>query len=300
MSIPYSGRDCEAGSPTGACALTMHGPAERESEPIPPTTIRAAVFFDGTGNNRVNTRARTSHPMASRLLHLPFMGDSFDNANTNVEKLERYLQAANGADNLIKIYIEGIGTTNLGSDDIEGGGFGLGVTGVRSRVNQGFELLISRIEDLRIDTDSSLTIDIDVFGFSRGAAAARYFIYQVLEHENVIIATEEFYSTISMDGRTLRYRLEELHYTVSAINIKFAGLFDTVAAHGTDHSNDVEHLKQNYITRAAQVVHLAAADEHRLNFPLINIASKRGIEVFSPGVHTDIGGSYPNNFDESE
>jgi hypothetical protein len=52
------------------------------------------------------------------------------------------------------------------------------------------------------------------------------------------------------------------------------------------------------------VIHLAAADEHRSKFALTTIESaigggKGGKEIFLPGVHSDIGGGYRNEIEES-
>ncbi|HJV33667.1 MAG TPA: hypothetical protein VJ604_01260, partial [Geomonas sp.] len=65
-------------------------------------------------------------------------------------------------------------------------------------------------------------LHLDCFGFSRGAAAARNFIHAaILRHED-----------------TLKDRLQSSDHRVSAVKVKFAGLYDTVASHGFLSGND--------------------------------------------------------------
>ncbi len=142
---------------------------------------------------------------------------------------------------------------------------------------------MQRIRGFIHNRRSPVTIQLDAFGFSRGAAAARYFVYQALIHET---------------GRNIVSRLTNEGYNITDIQFKFVGLFDSVASLGRDHGDDTAELHLDSITSAAQVVHLAAADEHRLNFPLTDIRSKGGIELFLPGVHSDIGGGYQESTDE--
>ena len=56
------------------------------------------------------------------------------------------------------------------------------------------------------------------------------------------------------------------------------------------------------ITHAQEIVHLTAADEHRKNFSLTTIdsAGGKGREIFLPGVHSDIGGSYREGASEDQ
>jgi hypothetical protein len=79
------------------------------------------------------------------------------------------------------IYIEGIGTENEKRDADDGFAFGADVTGIRGKVRKGCEELAKRISKiLKNNTKKTATeITVDVFGFSRGAAAARNFVYEV-------------------------------------------------------------------------------------------------------------------------
>ena len=111
-----------------------------------------------------------------------------------------------------------------------------------------------------------------VLGFSRGAALARKFVCQILEAEEC----------------------EE---------IAFLGVFDTVAALDGVHqsreriSTDVVFESGTLHERIFYAVHVLALDETRIPFTPTQINKdierpERILEVWFPGVHSDIGGGY--------
>ncbi|MCP4464028.1 MAG: DUF2235 domain-containing protein [Planctomycetaceae bacterium] len=123
---------------------------------------------------------------------------------------------------------------------------------------------------------------MDVFGFSRGAATARTFIFQAL-----------------LDSESVKQNLLGSGYDVGKAEVWFAGLYDTVSSHGFSFTNDTGALKLDAVAHAKEAVHLAAADEHRENFSLTDIRSAgNGVQIFLPGVHSDIGGSYREDVGE--
>lgn len=252
-------------------------PENNEPEEEPRVSIRASLFFDGTLNNRTNTSVGADNaPWGANL-------GSYDNDQSNIAKLETHLGNDRQADHSIKIYIEGIGTQNRGADIPISMGTGMGRAGINDKVRSGLRTLVSRIEGLgtnkRIDY-----IHLDVFGFSRGAAAARNFIYK----------------SITDPDTRLMDRLTRLGYSVNSIEVIFTGLFETVASYGVAHYNDTSDLHLRSISLAQRVVQLGASDEHRENFRLTNINSAgNGLQIFLPGVHSDIGGGYVNNASES-
>lgn len=271
-----SSSDRAVGETTVSCKHIAFTPPS--PPPRPRVNIRASIFFDGTCNNRNNTDGINLAPFV-----VPGLQDSYSNEWTNVAKLEMYIQTVNSpANHAFSIYIEGIGTVNYDNDEIRGMSLGMGPTGVEARVNDSISRIITRIGQLgdrNIDT-----IHLDAFGFSRGAAAARHFIYKVLFNER----------------HRLRDRLIRRGYTVNNVTVNFIGLFDTVAAHGGSHSNDTRTLQLDAIRHAQRVVQLASADEHRENFPLTNIdaAGSSGLQIFLPGTHSDIGGGYVDHSEE--
>ncbi|WP_310554446.1 phospholipase effector Tle1 domain-containing protein [Flavobacterium sp.] len=124
-------------------------------------------------------------------------------------------------------------------------------------------------------------MELTVFGFSRGAAAARNFISQ-------------------------RFKLQDMYDIESnKLNFSFVGLFDTVSSYSENFSvspnfdDDVEGkkgLNLKMYGNVQKVVHLTAGDEYRAFFSLTNIKSSIeagvGFELELPGVHSDIGGGY--------
>jgi len=104
--------------------------------------------------------------------------NSFSNDFTNVARLYKCCEQDKYA-----IYVEGIGTVDNRRDVDDGFQYGSGCTGVRGKVRLGCSRLADRIKVL-IDQKSNENKDldiiyIDVFGFSRGAAAARNFSYEI-------------------------------------------------------------------------------------------------------------------------
>ena len=82
-----------------------------------------------------------------------------------------------------RIYIEGIGTLGKKKDVDAGFQYGSGRTGIRAKVRKGCEKLAEKVfkeKDRNYKNKiKSIELTIDVFGFSRGAAAARNFIYEI-------------------------------------------------------------------------------------------------------------------------
>ncbi len=84
------------------------------------------------------------------------------------------------------IYIEGIGTEDKQKDIEAGFQYGSGTTGIRGKVRKGCEKLAEKVvEKIKANKGDSqkqkkiTSVTLDVFGFSRGAAAARNFVYEV-------------------------------------------------------------------------------------------------------------------------
>jgi len=272
------------------------GPSPREEDSDEPKkenetfkeSMRVSLFFDGTANNRTNVQLgkEGKRPFLGKITSQ--LAGSYENDYSNIAKLEGCYVKDEQADHSTSIYVEGIGTRDGRSDSLMGLAFGKGGTGVIAKVKKGIGLILMRIKKkIRKKGKQIDYIYLDAFGFSRGAAAARYFIYAAMEDA----------------GKTLKDQLEKDKYTLhQAIEVKFIGLFDTVASYGLKHKNDTEDLHLDSITLADYVLQLAAADEHREKFRLTNIKSSvdesKGCEIFLPGAHSDIGGGYVDGADE--
>ncbi|MBF0304638.1 MAG: DUF2235 domain-containing protein [Alphaproteobacteria bacterium] len=249
---------------------------ERKAQPR--ETIEAVIFFDGTGNNRKNVKTGSNVQDAK---------GSYASGYSNIAKMEwlcqpKVLQSGR-YDHFFKIYVEGIGTENDGADETWDLATGCGSAGVREKVRKCFDSTIEQIDNF-VKSRKISYIHIWAFGFSRGAAAARLYAFNILKNE----------------GQTLKENLISRGYYVETVCIKFIGLFDTVASLGVKHSNDTLDLHLDGISAADRVVQLAAAEEHRQNFRLTNIASakSKGLQIFLPGAHSDVGGGYRDTEDE--
>ncbi len=282
---------------------------EKKEQDKEKTKIRFSLFFDGTLNNRANIEQRllsaedktlTEEEQKKAVELKQKMSDtaqqeaaqnnqqyggedtSYGGYFTNVEKMERYIDAAEGFPHTLTTYVEGPGTSDKEEDSTLGYVFGKGMTGVPKKVEQGLVDVVKKIER-KVETDIIIEeLILDVFGFSRGAAGARYFIFQALKDED-----------------KLQHRLQTLGYTVKKVEVHFAGLYDTVSTYGyfiMFGANNIKALKLNAVRLVKKkVLQLAAADEHREYFSLTDIQSagkKRGSELFLPGAHSDIGGGY--------
>jgi len=272
----------------GVCIPVVEQEEKKQEEvKRKPKKIRIALFFDGTLNNRTNIEAREKN--SQHYLDNTKPGDSFENGRTNIAIMETHMTKAipSGYDYFECIYTPGQGTFDLEGDSTWGFAMGAGDSGVPSRAKLGVQKVLSAISKIKSETFSSETnffekITIDVFGFSRGSATARYAIYLLLKDKNNLTARLQ----------TLGYEVEE-----KAVEVGFAGLYDTVLSYMASQKfkssrNKLEQTAHKY---ANKVVHLASADEHRKDFPIHNISSskdKGGEEYYLPGVHSDIGGSY--------
>ncbi|WP_185976891.1 T6SS phospholipase effector Tle1-like catalytic domain-containing protein [Shewanella psychropiezotolerans] len=251
----------------------------------------------------------------------PEIEGSAANELTNVYKLQQ-LYAVTKANKkgiekaiyLTSLYINGIGTANEepgsdgpAEDDILGSGFGRGERGVVARVEEGLETICKQVakelQDQNLSTfDGIDKIEFDVFGFSRGAAAARHCINEILLEQKGLFVENFLKEKYSIELHPFFDWQDSEYY-----EIHFAGLFDTVAAiaslwDGMDPHDDDNGEVKLWLDpkRVKQAVHLIAhhKDEFRYNFSLnqLNNASQspssQFVEITLPGVHSDIGGGY--------
>jgi hypothetical protein len=276
-------------------------------------TLRIGVFFDGTGNNAANSAigAQCRAPalgldeqealaMVQRCeAHHLDPDSSYANDVSNIWRLYDLYQEDSKARAVageltayFRVYVTGIGTATGKPDTLfPGQAFGRGATGVLAKVDEGLALLEKALVSFNDENSESTLagLELDIFGFSRGAAAARHFANQILLREQ---------GPLGKLHRTGKLGLATGFDWRDAVVINFIGLFDTVAAIGGwddwgDPSDDVNggidlHLAPD---AARQVVHLVARDEYRRNFAL-NQVSPPHREIVLPGAHSDLGGGY--------
>ncbi|TPN89088.1 phospholipase effector Tle1 domain-containing protein [Aquimarina algicola] len=288
-------------------------------------SIVVNVFFDGTLNNRNNTRARVSNQ--NRAEGKPYNrnnnpdgfiaaedGDtSFYNDESNVSRLEEYV--VTDQENVFSIYTEGIGTEDYQEDEQIGTGYGSSDpndenidTGILGKVRVGCQNILEKVEPTLGKVDG-VCFTFNVFGFSRGAAAARNFV-----HEVGITNTRPDSNTPSErhPHGHIGVLFADIDIALESVEVNFVGLYDTVSSYhlngpyrlypDTDPNfeDDVQELNLNSLGSTNYVLHLTAADEKRINFSLTNINSARnGRTISLPGVHSDIGGGYVDGMNEN-
>ncbi|QHP79286.1 DUF2235 domain-containing protein [Pectobacterium odoriferum] len=146
-----------------------------------------------------------------------------------------------------------------------------------------------------------LGIKLYVYGFSRGAAAARAFVRWL----------SELLPPPKAEGENPPQCLQigELQLPIS---VEFLGLLDTVASVGIAHVVPIAegHMSwadgtmelpsdETYGGLIKKCVHLVSGHEQRLCFPMDSVRRGNGkyppyvTEVVYPGMHSDIGGGYP-------
>ncbi|WP_455810595.1 phospholipase effector Tle1 domain-containing protein [Pseudomonas graminis] len=282
-------------------------------------TLTIGVFFDGTGNNAHNTAeslvacsgehfgmsngdAQSAYFQCIQLKkgHSGFAAGSHLGYFTNVHWLKTlYKQniTADTGNGQSAIYIEGIGTESGQGDSAYGMGTGRGNTGVVSKTDKPVALLVEGIQDylFRFTEANDCIIkelQFDIFGFSRGAAAARHFANRVFDQDDAIVAA-------------IKAGLGEVEFNgTPGGKTRFLGIFDTVAGIGTPVNGFNPHSANtgevNIVLRpgvAEKVFHITAQHECRFNFAL-NSVKPAWPELALPGAHSDIGGGY--NPDEYE
>jgi hypothetical protein len=220
--------------------------------------------------------------------------------------------------------VEGAGTTAGKADDTAGKAFGSGSSGIVKRVLEACEKSAKKIAKIAKNhpklksKDEPIKVDIlafDVFGFSRGSAAARHFVHEINKPEG-----EETTPTGKGSSQTKKIArfgklgevLEGEKILVDHLVIRFLGIYDTVSSFASINpgtwgfGNDVQDLSLDDIGMSKKMVHFTAADEHREYFSLTTARSNndgkaselRFVEKMLPGAHSDIGGSYVDEMNE--
>ena len=140
-------------------------------------------------------------------------------------------------------------------------------------------MLVPRVGGPKIDE-----ITLDLFGFSRGATAARSFLNQLLKH----------------------FGNNDSTFCGIPLRVRFMGLFDTVASVGLADAYPLPVDGHQYWGDQSlltippcveQCVHMVAAHENRASFPVDLIRagdtySPNCLEIVYPGMHADVGGGY--------
>ena len=280
-------------------------------------TVRIGMFFDGTGNNASNTAlgqlCGAHHPVNPQDLDAsckPYMANpdsSYGNEITNINKLFDLYYVPSDLEGdqqhktaYRKFYIEGIGTNAGEKDDPLGLGFGRGESGVAGRVESAFNQLKMQIALLiAMNPECEITsLVFDTFGFSRGAAAARHFANELIRNQGPLL------HLVNDNSRGFSPHFQR--QLGSDVISGFIGLFETVASVvglfnlGNIKTSNIAPGVRLYLDRKyfTNVVQLSARDERRAYFSLSRVVPAHR-DIALPGVHSDIGGSYLDEAQET-
>ncbi|UKE71839.1 T6SS phospholipase effector Tle1-like catalytic domain-containing protein [Xanthomonas graminis] len=257
--------------------------------------LKISIFFDGTGNNRDADAEGHKWSNVARL---------FDASRR---------EPNNG---IYSYYISGVGTKLNQSEpwwkiskyirDTSSVGGGAGI-GVNSRLENGdlsMDDMLKRALEIATEKKGGeiksiytknqsngfqqlnlalsnhrliKSIEVSIFGFSRGAALARAFVNRLI-------------GFCKKENGTLTYQ-------TYPITFNFLGIFDTVASMGRPARNDFKEVDLWLPSELQCCIHYVAAHELRYSFPVDLIRQGTGYpsnwkeDVF-PGVHSDVGGGY--------
>ena len=334
-----------------------------EYQPENTIILYIGMFFDGTGNNRFNSeslyytkvKGNNDRIKSSEIpTQLSFTltpekikekdiskinisnRDSYWNPYSNIVKLHDLYKEKSETDlrtkknkYTLKQYVEGIGTEKYKEDSVGGSSVGRGDTGIIAKVERGIKDLVKeKIAPLPKDK-KIYKIVFDVFGFSRGAAAARHFCNEVKKPAYYVTRTKrDPYDKYDRNARILtdekdlvkhaggilgaelnKIGLKPYEETYNNIEIRFLGLFDTVVSDLVVKENigykiapffnGIPIIAQEYLEDIKtnisglgikKVFQIRANDEWRANFAYT--PTEDGYTLYMLGAHSDIGGGY--------
>ncbi|MBD3906716.1 DUF2235 domain-containing protein [Chryseobacterium sp. Ch-15] len=313
-----------------------------EPSSIGKLNLTYGIFFDGTRNNLKNTEIRKkvekkgefryiSATEEERIIFEKYAKEdnSFGNDFTNVAR--KYMCTKK---DIYSLYVEGIATIDKADDEGDGFKYGRGETGVVGKVRNGCKALADKVFNIyrSMDRIEEIELTIDIFGFSRGAAAARNFAYNLqmaayapkiyfpqVQGAQVLDVDHEKSEWMVIDSdwvkegllpkfghlgtSLLQAGIQRELVDSMIINVRFIGVYDTVASYDPSpkvglipsFKKKIGELHLHELGSPRKAVHFTAADEHRENFSLtrfLPVELRTGIEKNFPGVHSDVGGSY--------
>ncbi|MFZ2655639.1 MAG: DUF2235 domain-containing protein, partial [Victivallales bacterium] len=220
----------------------------------------ALYAFDGTGNDMTQVGDPNS-PLDSGLSNIAILFNAYNGKGW---------------------YLPGVGTQ--GKADITWGG----ITG------WGGDYRVNEMYNKFLEFYRAGDTDIDIIGFSRGAALARAFANKIAKD-----GVPYTYQSSTTEIGPFEIDLPSKKTGKACPRIRFLGLFDTVASFGLP-GNNINLGKDIGIPDIVDyTAHATAMDELRRKFPLSSITSpeekidlSRKIEMSFRGAHADIGGGY--------
>ncbi|WP_328823244.1 phospholipase effector Tle1 domain-containing protein [Pseudomonas protegens] len=240
-------------------------------------TIYFSVYMDGTDNNKDRDTPLGSHTNVARLYE-------YDTAHgTNLSLNSGAAPRKYGPGGLTgqseKIYLDGVGSQK-GNAPIALIERGTG-RGSQNRIEQAYDAFVTFC-----NKNPDLNIELNVIGFSRGAAQARAFTNEVIDR-GVPRLDSQWKTT------------DDYLIPPGEAQINKLAIFDTVASYGIPITES--HVRKNLeiSNNVKSTTHLVAMHEYRATFPLTsalrNDDNSRIEEVKFAGAHSQVGGGYRND-----
>ena len=224
----------------------------------------AVYLFDGTGQDHRNDDEKRDW--------------------SNIVRIHAFLHQNPPTDgDLLDMYGEGVGCRGNETVFNEATGQGL-----EKRIETAYYDIGCQVKKCRDDGDD---LHVSVFGFSRGAYAARVFC-SLVGYCGVPV-TGSFFDAVrwteKQDIDSVNKAIADGSFIVHP-EIDFLGLFDTVAMTDVCQGVRIERLPHN----VKYACHTLSYNERRPIFPLsrFDIGQPNVEEVWFLGSHTDIGGGY--------
>lgn len=223
----------------------------------------------------------------------------------------------------VTFYLPGIGTKFTVRRSVKRDSWFKGVDIVRQQIfGDNLEQIILRAY-VNLCANYHKNDSIAIMGFSRGAVAARIFSRLIsdfgiltsarllyldrLWNEFIVIsqipADAEYFREIEKLQNDLRRQAQqEILHVPAGKPITFLGLFDTVAGEHDDLLSKTIALRDHFPPKGVDhVVHLLSMHDVRKDFNLLRFSRPPVLpstlrEIWMPGVHSDVGGGYQDDF----
>jgi len=216
----------------------------------------AGYFFDGTWNDK--------------------------DVMLNVTNVAKLFNAYRGR----RYYLSGVGTSRMlpAVDKWVGGATGAGGTG--------------NLEEMYWNVAKAFAAgdkQIDIFGFSRGAALAVAFANMIEERGIPDLSSKRILRVVTHNG-VRSVDVYDRYFKAPKIN--FVGVFEIVGSFGLPGNKENVGFDLSRPKNTAAIRHATAIDENRFFFPLTSMLDAPGQdpsnvkEVGFAGVHSDVGGGY--------
>lgn len=292
-----------------------------------------SVFFDGTNNKMSNQSSDSGSTLRQKDTNVAALSSLVENKAVNSDGIKKYYYHTY-IEGPGKTY-DGDKKDNgwfeeLKSKPSEVIGMALGSwkQGVIAKVARGVSdvhrFLYTRTKK---DERANVVVHFCVYGFSRGAACARLFAYLVARASNgneVIRLEKSFKDCLDGSAKSLYDGRLKFLDDFSPANriVEFLGIYDTVSSIGIIDQSGISSAKlvedkmpifhnlnaRDYGLYSPQLgnvnhtFHICAMDEFRKNFAITDVGKNvpsSCVEVFVPGCHSDVGGSYEDAKDSS-